>query len=103
MSPYRFGGTGPSRFDRSGHVQYALAGAGAEVPRTADERLRAATRIPRSKARAGGLVFFVAAGPAFNNGIHVGDGMMDDVPRSGRSVTKRAIWFATAVDARVTR
>jgi cell wall-associated NlpC family hydrolase len=98
--PYRFGGSRPSGFDCSGYVKYVFALAGVTVPRTADQQLQAATPIRRSKARAGDLVFFVAGGRAYHNGIYAGDGMIYDAPSSGRYVSKRPIWSATVIYAR---
>jgi cell wall-associated NlpC family hydrolase len=98
---YRWGGTSPSGFDCSGYVKYVFAHLGVTLPRTADDQLRAATPIRRSQARPGDVVFFVAGGSAYHNGIYAGDSMIYDAPSSGGFVSKRPIWSATVIYARV--
>lgn len=100
--PYVYGGTTPRGFDCSGYVQYVYARLGVRLPRTADQQLRATRHIPRSQARPGDLVAFVSGGTAYHIGIYAGDGMMYDAPRTGKTVTKRAIWSAAVIFTRVT-
>ena len=90
--PYRYGGTTPSGFDCSGFTKYVYAQVGISVPRTADQQYDAATRISRSSAKAGDLVFFLGSGGAYHVGIYAGNGLMYDAPHTGATVTKREIW-----------
>jgi len=101
-TPYVYGGTTPRGFDCSGYTRYVYGQLGISLPRTANAQMLATTRVSRSAARPGDLVFFVSGGRAYHNGIYAGDGMMYDSPRSGKSVSKRAIWDATIVFGRVT-
>jgi cell wall-associated NlpC family hydrolase len=101
-TPYVYGGTTPRGFDCSGYTRYVYAQLGVSLPRTANAQMLATKRISRSEAKPGDLVFFVSGGRAYHNGIYAGDGMMYDSPRSGKSVSKRAIWDATIVFGRVT-
>ncbi|GGL34298.1 C40 family peptidase [Phycicoccus endophyticus] len=86
---YSYGGTSPSTgFDCSGFTQYVFGQAGVSLPRTASEQQAAAT--PVSSPQPGDLVFF--GSPAWHVGIYVGNGMMIDSPRPGKSVQERAIF-----------
>jgi cell wall-associated NlpC family hydrolase len=87
--PYHYGGTSPSTgFDCSGFTQYVFSRVGISLPRTAEEQRQAVT--PVSNPQPGDLVFF--GSPAYHVGIYAGNGMMWDSPRSGETVSKRAIW-----------
>jgi peptidoglycan DL-endopeptidase CwlO len=97
---YRYGGTSPRGFDCSGFTQYVFKQVGISLPRTAQQQLNATTRIARSQAKAGDLVFFLSGGSAYHVGIYLGDGKMVDSPRSGKSVTVRSVYSANAVFAR---
>jgi len=61
-SPYRSGGTGPSSFDCSGLVVWAMAKAGVSMPRTSFAQYGTGTAVPSSAIQAGDLVFFDTAG-----------------------------------------
>jgi peptidoglycan DL-endopeptidase CwlO len=61
-SPYQSGAAGPSAFDCSGLVVWAMGKAGISVPRTSFDQYRAGTAIARSQIQAGDLVFFNTAG-----------------------------------------
>jgi peptidoglycan DL-endopeptidase CwlO len=100
-TPYRYGGTTPRGFDCSGYTKYVFSKLGISLPRTANAQMGATTRIKRSQARPGDLVFFVSAGRAYHVGIYAGGNKMYDSPRSGKSVSKRAIWDAAVVFGRV--
>jgi len=62
-SPYQSGATGPSAFDCSGLVVWAMGKAGISVPRTSFDQYRTGTSISRSQIQSGDLVFFNTAGP----------------------------------------
>ena len=87
-SRYRYGGTTPSGFDCSGFTGYVYKKHGKNLPRTAEQQRRAATRV--STPRVGDLVFFGA--PAYHMGIYAGNGKLVDAGSSGGSVRERSIW-----------
>ncbi len=61
---YRYGGTTPTAWDCSGATKYIFAQVGIDLPRTANQQMLASTRISRSEAQAGDLVFFTSGGSA---------------------------------------
>ncbi|MFZ0160609.1 MAG: C40 family peptidase, partial [Kineosporiaceae bacterium] len=99
---YRYGGTTAAGFDCSGYVQYVFRQVGITLPRTAQQQMGATRAIPASQARAGDLVFMVSGGYASHVGIVAGPGMMYDSPRSGKAISKRAIYTSKVVYRRVT-
>ena len=98
---YRKGGTSPAGFDCSGYVQYVYRLLGVSLPRTTDQQLGAVTRIARSQAQVGDLVFFMSGRGSYHVGIYAGGGMMYDSPRTGASISKRAIFSSNVVFGRV--
>jgi cell wall-associated NlpC family hydrolase len=89
---YRYGGSTPAGFDCSGYTKYVYDQVGIDIPRTADQQYEAATRISRSAARPGDLVFYLGSNSAYHVGIYAGNGMAYESPHTGASVTKRKIW-----------
>jgi cell wall-associated NlpC family hydrolase len=61
-TPYRWGATGPSSFDCSGLVQWAMGQAGISLPRTSYAMYGVGSPVPSNQIRAGDLVFFNTAG-----------------------------------------
>jgi peptidoglycan DL-endopeptidase CwlO len=99
--PYRKGGTTPAGFDCSAYVQYVYRLLGVSLPRTTDQQLAAVTRISRSQALPGDLVFFMSGRGSYHMGIYAGGGMMYDSPRTGARISKRAIFSSNVVFGRV--
>jgi cell wall-associated NlpC family hydrolase len=100
---YLYGGTNPGTgFDCSGATQYIFRQLGIAIPRTANDQMLSSTRIPRSTAQVGDLVFFLSGGRAYHVGIYAGGNMMYDAPRTGKKFSKRAIWSSSVIFGRVT-
>ncbi len=95
-TPYRYGGTTPSGFDCSGYTQYVFAQVGVNLPRTSSAQSTAGTRVSRSEAQPGDLVWQPG-----HIGIYAGDNMMYDSPRTGSSVSLREIWYSNTTFIRV--
>lgn len=93
---YRYGGTTPAGFDCSGFTSYVLRQVGISLPRTSSSQRAATTRISRSEAVAGDLVFMPG-----HVGIYAGNGMMWDSPRTGDDVSKRPVYSGSTTYGRV--
>ncbi|HZI97784.1 MAG TPA: NlpC/P60 family protein [Actinomycetales bacterium] len=100
-TPYVYGGSSPSGFDCSGYVQYVFQQVGISLARTASAQSQSGQRVSRSEARPGDLVFFTDGGGVYHNAIYAGDGRLWDSPRSGKTVSKRAIWTTSVFFTRV--
>ncbi len=72
--PYNYGGTTTAGFDCSGFTVYAFRQAGRSLPRTAAGQYAATSRISRSQAQPGDLVFFRQGGGIDHVGIYLGGG-----------------------------
>lgn len=72
--PYRTAGNTTAGFDCSGFTTYAFRQAGRSLPRTAAGQYAATTRISRSQAQPGDLVFFRQGGGIDHVGIYLGGG-----------------------------
>ena len=72
-APYAYGGVGPSSFDCSGLVMYALRQAGVTVPHSSFAQYGIGQSVSASQIQAGDLVFFNTAGPGASDvGIATG-------------------------------
>ena len=96
--PYRYGAVGPDAFDCSGFTRYVYGRLGKSLPHNAAAQRDMATPISRANVRVGDLVFMDNNGHV---GIYAGDGMMWDAPRSGKTVSLRAIYSSTYAVGRV--
>jgi cell wall-associated NlpC family hydrolase len=81
--PYRYGGAAPGGFDCSGLVVYATGGAGIQLPRTAQEQLRAGAPVARRELQAGDLVFMHLARKELHVGIAIDGNRFVHAPSTG--------------------
>lgn len=87
--PYVWGGTSPNGFDCSGFTQYVYRHFGVNLPRISADQARSGPRVSLKDLRPGDLV--AIDNSSRNNGadhvgIYLGNGMVIDAPRPGRSV-----------------
>lgn len=100
--PYILGGTSPRGFDCSGYTQYVFNKLGVNLPRVAEAQFRATTRISRSKAKSGDLVFFHdRKGYVYHVAIYAGGGNTWQSPRPGRSVGPGRVYSGNVTFGRV--
>ena len=82
--PYRWGGSSPaSGFDCSGLVYWAYGRLGIELPHSSYALYGQGRSVPRSRIKAGDVLFFSGLGHV---GLYLGHGRMVHAPQSGRNV-----------------
>ncbi|MEE1798871.1 C40 family peptidase [Streptomyces sp. NPDC101062] len=91
-SPYRYGATGPHRFDCSGLTLYSFKKAGKKLPRTAQAQYNKTRHISSSSRRKGDLVFFHYGRSVYHVGIYAGKGKIWHSPKTGSLVRLERIW-----------
>ncbi|MFF1834331.1 C40 family peptidase [Streptomyces sp. NPDC058231] len=91
-SPYRYGATGPHRFDCSGLTLYAFKKAGKWLPRTAQQQYNKTRHILASRRQRGDLVFFHSGRYVYHVGIYAGRGRIWHSPKTGAVVRLERIW-----------
>ncbi|MEU0374207.1 C40 family peptidase [Streptomyces sp. NPDC006283] len=100
-SPYRYGGTGPSRFDCSGLTLYSYKKAGKILPRTAQQQYNRTRHISAANRQRGDLVFFHSGGFVYHVGIYAGHGKIWHSPKTGDVVKLAKIWTRSVKYGRV--
>ncbi|MFJ8753052.1 C40 family peptidase [Streptomyces sp. NPDC102441] len=100
-APYRWGATGPHRFDCSGLTLYSFKKAGKKLPRTAQQQYNKTRHISRSQRKRGDLVFFHAGRSVYHVGIYAGSGKIWHSPKTGAVVRLEKIWSGSAWYGRV--
>ncbi|MGW0996299.1 C40 family peptidase [Streptomyces sp. NPDC002520] len=91
-APYRYGATGPYRFDCSGLTLYSFKKAGKTLPRTAAQQYNKTRHISAGSRRAGDLVFFHSGSSVYHVGIYAGHGKIWHAPKTGDVVKLERIW-----------
>ncbi len=99
--PYVYGGASPRGFDCSGLTMYVYGLLGVSLPRSAAAQYGATTRIARSQAVPGDLVFFFTGGSVTHVGIYLGGNMMLAAPHTGDVVKRETIYTANVAFGRV--
>lgn len=94
---YRYGATGPHRFDCSGLVKFALRRNNVWVPRTSDAQADYGRRVKRRNMLRGDLMVFHDRGDVYHIGMFVGrrrDGrrVMVHASRPGTPVRRAVPW-----------
>ncbi|MFJ3662414.1 C40 family peptidase [Streptomyces sp. NPDC090119] len=100
-APYRYGATGPGRFDCSGLTLYSFKKAGKKLPRTAAQQYNKTHHIPSGHRKAGDLVFFHSGSSVYHVGIYAGKGKIWHAPKSGDVVRLQKIWTKSVWYGRV--
>ena len=91
-APYQWGGSGPKAFDCSGLVHFIHNELGIDVPRTAEEQYRAATRVDIDELEPGDLLFFKIRGRRISHvAIYAGSGRFVHAPQTGRPIELRPL------------
>ncbi|MEU6947282.1 C40 family peptidase [Streptomyces sp. NPDC046316] len=100
-SPYKYGASGPTRFDCSGLTLYSYKKAGKSLPRTAQQQYNKTRHISASSRQKGDLVFFHSGGRVYHVGIYAGSGKIWHSPKSGSWVKLDKIWSSKVYYGRV--
>lgn len=100
-SPYRWGATGPHRFDCSGLTLYSYKKAGKQLPRTAQQQYNKSRHISFFERRKGDLVFFHWGSSVYHVGIYAGKGRIWHSPKTGALVRLERIWSRSVWYGRV--
>ncbi|MFH0517742.1 C40 family peptidase [Streptomyces sp. M41] len=100
-APYKWGATGPSRFDCSGLTLYSYKKAGKKLPRTAAQQYNKTRHISAQNRKAGDLVFFHSGSYVYHVGIYAGKGKIWHSPKSGDVVRLQKIWTRSVWYGRV--
>ncbi|MBC6314091.1 hypothetical protein HCJ54_00380 [Listeria grandensis] len=81
---YTWGGNGPNTFDCSGYTKYVFQnGIGVSIPRISGGQYSASTKISRSQAKQGDLVFFDYGNGIAHVGIYIGNNQMINAQDNG--------------------
>jgi cell wall-associated NlpC family hydrolase len=100
-SPYKYGATGPHRFDCSGLTLYSFKKAGKKLPRTAAQQYNKTRHISAKNRKAGDLVFFHSGSNVYHVGIYAGKNKLWHSPKSGDVVRLQKIWTKSVWYGRV--
>ncbi|MZD05425.1 NlpC/P60 family protein [Streptomyces sp. SID5785] len=100
-APYKWGATGPHRFDCSGLTLYSFKRAGKKLPRTAAQQYNKTRHVSASGRQKGDLVFFHSGRSVYHVGIYAGKGRIWHSPKTGDVVRLQKIWTRSVWYGRV--
>ncbi|AGZ40282.1 C40 family peptidase [Actinoplanes friuliensis] len=99
---YKFGASGPKRFDCSGYTQYVYKKTtGKKLPHKANSQQKYGKAVAKSKKKIGDLIVVRSGSYGTHAGIYAGNGYMWDSPHSGARVGKHKIWSKNYVVRRL--
>ena len=80
-SPYKWGASGPDRFDCSGLTMWAWGKAGVSLPHSSKAQYGSGQHVSRADIQPGDLTFY--GSPIHHVGIYIGGGRMISAPQTG--------------------
>jgi cell wall-associated NlpC family hydrolase len=90
---YKFGASGPKRFDCSGFTKYVYKkAAGKSLPHKANSQQKYGKAVAKSNKKIGDLIVFRNGSYGYHAGIYAGNGYIYDSPRTGSRVGLHKIW-----------
>ena len=95
---YRYGATGPNKWDCSGLTMKAWKSVGVKLPRTSRAQYRVGKKVKKSNLRKGDLVFFYSG--ISHVGIYAGKGKIIHASRPGHPVAYIKIKYMPYAGAR---
>jgi len=101
-APYKFGASGPNRFDCSGYTKYVYKkAAGKSLPHKANSQQKSGKAVSKSNKKAGDLLVFRSGSYGTHVGIYAGGGYMWAAPHSGDRVKKQKVYSGNYVVRRL--
>jgi peptidoglycan DL-endopeptidase CwlO len=99
---YKFGASGPKRFDCSGYTKYVYKkAAGKKLPHKANSQQKYGKAVSKKNKKIGDLIVFRSGSYGTHAGIYAGNGYMWDSPHSGARVGKHKIYGSNYVVRRM--
>jgi cell wall-associated NlpC family hydrolase len=90
---YKYGASGPKRFDCSGYTKYVYKkAAGKSLPHKANSQQKYGASVAKSKKQIGDLIVFRNGSYGYHAGIYAGNGYVYDSPHTGARVGLHKIW-----------
>ncbi len=100
--PYKYGATGPSRFDCSGFTKYVYSRFGRNLPHSSAQQYKVSRKVAKSAKQVGDLIFTRnSSGRIGHVGIYAGSGRFWVAPKSGDVVKLQKIYTSNYVVGRV--
>ncbi|WP_430779859.1 C40 family peptidase [Actinoplanes sp. G11-F43] len=99
---YKYGASGPKRFDCSGFTKYVYKkAAGKKLPHKANSQQKYGKSVAKKNKKVGDLIIFRNGSYGYHAGIYAGNGYMYDSPSTGKRVGKHKIWSKNYVVKRL--